>query len=41
VIHDWNDQDALKILRNCRAAIKANGKLLLIERILKPANLPD
>jgi hypothetical protein len=41
VIHDWNDKDALTILRNCRAAIKADGKLLLIERILKPANLPD
>jgi hypothetical protein len=41
VIHDWNDKDALTILRNCRAAIKADGKLLLIERTLKPANLPD
>ena len=41
MIHDWNDKDALTILRNCRAAIKADGKLLLIERILKPANLPD
>ena len=38
VIHDWSDDDALKILHNCRRAIKPEGTLLLIEHILKPAN---
>jgi hypothetical protein len=38
VIHDWNDEDALKILRNCRRASKAEGTLLVIEHVLKPAN---
>ena len=37
----WNDTAALKILRNCRRAIRPNGKLLLIERVLKPANQAD
>ena len=41
VVHDWNDTAALKILRNCRRAIRPNGKLLLIERVLKPANQAD
>ena len=41
VVHDWNDKDAMKILRNCRRAIRPDGKLLLIERVLKPANQAD
>ena len=31
VIHDWQDEDAVKILRNTRRAIRAEGTLLLIE----------
>ncbi|MBV8771237.1 MAG: methyltransferase, partial [Deltaproteobacteria bacterium] len=30
VVHDWNDDAAVKILKNCRRAIRDNGKLLLI-----------
>ncbi len=41
VIHDWNDEDALRILKNCRRAIGAGGTLLLIEWVLKPSNEPD
>jgi O-methyltransferase domain len=41
VIHDWNDSDAIKILKNCWRAISRDGTMLLIERILKPANQPD
>ena len=41
ILHDWNDDDALKILKNCRRAIRADGRLLLVERLLKPANEPD
>lgn len=41
VIHDWNDDDALKILKNCRRAIKRDGRLLLIEEVLKPSSQPD
>jgi hypothetical protein len=25
VLHDWNDQDASRVLRSCRAAIAAEG----------------
>jgi ubiquinone/menaquinone biosynthesis C-methylase UbiE len=41
VIHDWDDEEALKILRNCRRAIKIKGRLLLIETILSTSNRPE
>jgi hypothetical protein len=34
VIHDWEDKEAIAILRTCRAAMNDGSKLLLIERIL-------
>lgn len=40
IIHDWNDQAALKILKNCRQAISPNGTLLLVETVLSPATDP-
>jgi len=41
VIHDWDDASALKILGNCRRAIRSDGRLLLVEGIAKPPNEPD
>lgn len=40
VIHDWNDEAALKILKNCRRAIRPDGTLLLLETVLTPASDP-
>ncbi len=34
IIHDWPDEDAAKILRNTRRAIRPGGTLLLIENIV-------
>lgn len=34
VIHDWEDAEALAILRNCRAAMRADSRVLVIERVL-------
>jgi hypothetical protein len=34
VIHDWEDKEAVAILRTCRAAMSNASKLILIERIL-------
>ena len=31
VIHDWDDERAIVILKNCREAIRTDGKLLLVE----------
>lgn len=33
VLHDWDDDQAVRILRNCRHVMKPNAKLLVIERI--------
>jgi O-methyltransferase domain/Dimerisation domain len=36
IIHDWDDERALAILRNCRAAMTGIGTLLLVERQIVP-----
>jgi crotonobetainyl-CoA:carnitine CoA-transferase CaiB-like acyl-CoA transferase/SAM-dependent methyltransferase len=36
VIHDWDDARSVKILENCRRAMAAPGKLLLVEMVLPP-----
>lgn len=40
VIHDWNDEAALKILKNCRHAIRPDGTLLLVETVLAESSDP-
>ena len=40
VLHDWPDDDAVRILRNTRAAIRSDGTLLLIENIVDSATRP-
>jgi SAM-dependent methyltransferase len=34
VIHDWNDKQSVAILRNCHRALKQQGRLLLLERVM-------
>ena len=36
VLHDWADEDALRILRSCRTAMGSDGRLLIVEQILQP-----
>ena len=36
VLHDWSDDDAIRILRNCRAAMAPTARLLIVEQILEP-----
>ncbi len=40
VVHDWPEDDAAKILRNTRRAIRPDGTLLLIEGIVDLAGRP-
>ncbi|WP_460452511.1 methyltransferase [Alsobacter sp. SYSU BS001988] len=40
VLHGWRDEDALRILRRCRAAMKPESILLVIEHVLDPDNRP-
>ncbi|XP_030459439.1 xanthohumol 4-O-methyltransferase-like [Syzygium oleosum] len=37
IMHDWGDEDCVKILKNCRKAIpEKNGKVIIAEMVLKP-----
>lgn len=40
IIHDWEDHQAVQILENCRKAIQANGKLLILEWVLPEGDTP-
>jgi len=40
VLHDWTDEQALAILRNCRAAIAKDGRLLIVEAVLPAGDAP-
>jgi hypothetical protein len=41
IIHDWDDDAAVLILRNCRRAIRRDGRLLILDSVLKPPNEAD
>ncbi len=41
VIHDWEDEESLVILKNCKAAMTDKGRLLLIERTVPPGDIPS
>jgi hypothetical protein len=40
IIHDWDDQDAERILTNVRKAAADEGRLLLIEMVIQPDDTP-
>jgi SAM-dependent methyltransferase len=40
VIHDWGDEQATTILRNCRSVMQPMGKVLLAETIIPDGNEP-
>ena len=40
VIHDWSEEQCRTILGNCRRAMKAGSRLLLIEMVLPPGDAP-
>jgi hypothetical protein len=41
IIHDWQDDEAVAILRNCREAMNVDGRILVIETVIPPANEPS
>ncbi len=41
IIHDWDDEKSITILRNCRRAMDQGGKLLVIEGVVPPGNEPS
>lgn len=41
VLHDWNDEQAVTILRNAKAALAPGGSLLVVEKVITPGNAPE
>jgi hypothetical protein len=41
IIHDWDDDQSLTILKNCRAVMPPHGRLLLVESVIPPGNAPS
>jgi ubiquinone/menaquinone biosynthesis C-methylase UbiE len=40
IIHDWDDEKCVTILKNCRAALKPGGKVLVVESVVPTGNEP-
>jgi hypothetical protein len=41
IIHDWNDEQAVQILSNCRKVIPKDGRVLIIEAVVPSGNKPS
>jgi SAM-dependent methyltransferase len=41
VLHDWSDDDAVRILANCGRAIVPGGRVLVVETLVPAGNAPD
>jgi hypothetical protein len=41
IIHDWDDERSLTILKNIHKVINPQGKLLLVEGVIPPGNEPN
>ncbi len=41
IVHNWDDEPAVRILRNCRRAMRPHSRLLIADRVLGPPNEPD
>jgi hypothetical protein len=41
IIHDWTEEQSVKILNNCRKVIPNNGRLLIIEAVVPSGNFGD
>ncbi|MFI0483648.1 methyltransferase [Actinomadura sp. 9N215] len=41
VIHDWDDERATAILRNCRAAMRPGARILLLEQVMPEIVTPQ
>lgn len=40
ILHDWDDENCIRILRNCRAALHENGRLVVIDYLVGEFGLP-
>jgi hypothetical protein len=38
ILHDYLDEDAVRILANCRSALPDNARMLIVEAVVPPGN---
>jgi SAM-dependent methyltransferase len=41
IVHDWDDERATRLLRNCHRALTPDGRLLLVEMVIPSDNRPS
>jgi hypothetical protein len=41
ILHDWDDEPSIAILKSCQRAMAPDGRLLLIEQVIPHANEPS
>src|SRR5215213_9811401 len=41
IIHDWNDERAITILKNIRNQVQSNGKVIIVDAVVPENNEPD
>lgn len=41
ILHDWNDEECVRILANCRAAMNEKGKVLVVDNLVSVGNDPS
>jgi hypothetical protein len=41
ILHDRNDEQCVKILENCRAAMNKKGRVLVVDNVIPPGNDPN
>ncbi|MCP3872109.1 MAG: methyltransferase [Desulfobacteraceae bacterium] len=41
ILHDWSDEQCIKILGNCHKAMECGSKLLIVEMVIPPGNEPS
>src|SRR3954453_10495096 len=40
VVHDWDNDRSIQFMKNCAAVMSSGSKLLLVEMVLTPPNIP-
>ena len=40
IVHDWDDDSATRILQACHRALERRGKVLIVDTVVPPRNMP-
>jgi hypothetical protein len=40
ILHNWDDEQSVRILRNCRTAMHPGGRVIVVDAIVPPGNTP-